>query len=73
MTVFALVAYTHDNEPYLASGGNDDIITLWDLEKKAAVITLASHSDYIRCIETYRINGIAHVASSSYDRMRQVH
>mmetsp|Transcript_25220 Transcript_25220/g.30478 ORF Transcript_25220/g.30478 Transcript_25220/m.30478 type:complete len:172 (+) Transcript_25220:19-534(+) len=66
-TVFALAAFSHDDVPYLASGGNDDNITLWDLEKKTAVKTLTGHSDYIRCIVSYKNNGITHIASSSYD------
>jgi ribosome assembly protein RRB1 len=60
------------NEPFIASGGDDGVIKIWDLrlfQEKKAVAILKYHSKPITSIEWNRLDSTVFAASSEDDKL----
>jgi len=65
--VLALASYKIDNKVFIASGGIDGKMRIYNRETSLLVETLSSHTKQINCITTLILNNNTYIASGSSD------
>mmetsp|Transcript_44900 Transcript_44900/g.54383 ORF Transcript_44900/g.54383 Transcript_44900/m.54383 type:complete len:751 (-) Transcript_44900:124-2376(-) len=66
--VSAVVYYSWEDKPRLASGSRDHAIKLWDLTNNTVTMSLDGHEGVVNGLAYYEVNGEPRLVSGSFDQ-----
>lgn len=70
-SIRCLEHYKKKNQIYLISGGEDNLVYIWELfcEKTKPIIKLSGHSHIVKCVSYYQIGDQTYIVSGGYDNL----